>query len=178
MNSKSKNSNPKQQYGDLKLPVHRVPPIALAYLAMGCGEGARKYGPFNWREIDIEAMTYIGAALRHIMAWIDGEDIDPESGNPHIAHAMASLAILADAYERGNLIDDRPAEGPVGSLIRKEAERRKAENEQAKQAMEPTEERSNPEHSSEWEVFQNGRTVRWDEANLRYVPVIGTGSKD
>lgn len=118
-NLSDKPSNPKQQYGDLKVPLQLVPAAATAYMAMGLKEGARKYGPFNWRETDVEAMTYVGAVLRHLSAYVDGEDIDPESGNPHLAHAMASLAILVDASEGDTLIDNRPPSGPAAKTLSK-----------------------------------------------------------
>ena len=115
-------ANPKQAYGDLKVPLQLVPSVATAYMAMGLKEGARKYGPFNWRETNVEAMTYVGATLRHIAAFVDGEDIDPESGNPHLAHAMASLAILVDALEADKVIDNRPPEGPVAAFMKTQSE--------------------------------------------------------
>lgn len=115
-------ANPKQAFGDLKVPLQLVPNIATAYMAMGLKEGARKYGPFNWRETNVEAMTYVGAALRHIAAFVDGEDTDPDSGNPHLAHAMASLAILVDALESDKLIDNRPPEGPVAAFMKTQSE--------------------------------------------------------
>lgn len=109
--------NPKQAYGDKKVPLHLVPGAASAYIAMGLKDGARKYGAFNWRETNIETMTYVGATLRHLSAFVDGEDIDPESGNPHLAHAMASLAILVDALESGCAVDNRPATGPAAKTL-------------------------------------------------------------
>lgn len=110
-------ANPKQVHSDKKVPLHLVPGAASAYIAMGLKEGARKYGAFNWRESDIESMTYVGAALRHIAAFVDGETIDPESGNPHLAHAMASLAILVDAMELGSVSDNRPKSGPAAKTL-------------------------------------------------------------
>lgn len=103
-------ANPKQAYGDAKIPVHRVPPALELYAAMSLGEGATKYGPFNWRENPVELMTYVGAIKRHLAAWIDGEDIDPDSkeGKPHLAGIAGSLAIIIDALECGNAIDNRP----------------------------------------------------------------------
>mgnify|MGYP001181909630 FL=1 len=108
--------NPKQQYGDKKVPLHLVPTPAMVAIAMGLKEGARKYGAFNWRTLTVEAETYLGATLRHLMAWQDGEDIDPDSGNSHLAHAMASLAILIDALESGNVVDNRPPKG-AGAFV-------------------------------------------------------------
>jgi hypothetical protein len=110
-------ANPKQAYGDKKVPLHLVPGAASAYIAMGLKEGARKYGAFNWRETDVEVMTYVGATLRHIAAFVDGEDVDSESGNPHLAHAMASLAILVDALESEGVIDNRPKAGPAAKTL-------------------------------------------------------------
>jgi hypothetical protein len=60
---------------------------------------------------------YLSAALRHILALIDGEDIAEDSGFRHEAHAAACLGILLDAKETGNLIDDRPQKGCAGRLI-------------------------------------------------------------
>lgn len=119
-------ANPKQLYGDKKLPLHLVPPTAINYMAMSMAEGARKYGPYNYRETNVEVMTYIGATMRHLMAYLDGEYLDPESGNPHLAHAMASLAILADGHENDTLIDNRPKKGSSGRQLAEYAERKAA----------------------------------------------------
>ena len=110
-------ANPKQAYGDKKVPLHLVPPVAIAYMGMALKEGAKKYGPYNWRENNVEVMTYIGAAMRHIGAYVDGEDTDPESGNPHLSHALASLAILVDAVEGNTAIDNRPLAGAVPRVL-------------------------------------------------------------
>ena len=114
---KTPDNNPKSQYGIMKPPMHLVPPAAKIYLAMGFKDGADKYGPYNWRENEVAASIYIGAAHRHIDQWWDGEDIDPLSKVYHIAHAMSCLAIIADAKETGNLVDDRPLPGAASRLI-------------------------------------------------------------
>lgn len=80
-------------------------------------DGARKYGPYNWRTKRVTASIYIDAALRHITAWFDGEELAEDSGIPHLGHARASLAILIDALETGNLNDDRPLPGAAAALI-------------------------------------------------------------
>lgn len=69
--------------------------------------GAFKYGVRNWRIDKILASTYEGAIRRHFEAWRRGEDLDPDSGQPHLAHIRATCAILADAEAHGTLIDDR-----------------------------------------------------------------------
>lgn len=45
--------------------------------------------------------------MRHLNAWRDGEDRDPESGFSHIAHIATSCNILMDAAHCGTLQDDR-----------------------------------------------------------------------
>jgi hypothetical protein len=82
-------------------------------------EGRDKYGPYNWRSEPVGPMAYIAAAKRHLSQYQDGEEIDPKSGYPHLGHAIASIGIIIDALETGNLIDDRPPAGNVGELIRK-----------------------------------------------------------
>lgn len=109
--------NPKQRYGDAKVPLGYVPPASIIYEAFAFQEGADKYGPFAWRNKAVEAMTYVHATLRHILAYQDGEFIDPESGKPHLGLAKASLGILIDATEQGNLIDNRPIPGQASKLL-------------------------------------------------------------
>lgn len=69
--------------------------------------GAEKYGPYNWRETGVCATTYVAAIMRHLNAWRDGEDLDPESGISHIAHVACSCNILLDAQHCNTLQDDR-----------------------------------------------------------------------
>ena len=66
-----------------------------------------QYGAFNWRRTGVCASTYIHAILRHLNAWRDGEDLDPESGISHLAHVACSANILMDAGYCGKLQDDR-----------------------------------------------------------------------
>jgi hypothetical protein len=76
-----------------------------AHAMMNCAD---KYGPFNWREKDVIASIYIDAALRHISGWFEREETAEDSGVHHLGHVIACMAILLDAQENGNLIDDRP----------------------------------------------------------------------
>jgi len=97
--------------------MHLIPPAALIYEAVVMGLGAKKYGPYNWREHTVALSVYIAAALRHIHSFHDGEDIDPESGASHLAHARACLGIILDAQSLGMLVDDRPKAGAAAGLI-------------------------------------------------------------
>lgn len=111
-------NNPKTLYGLKKPPMHLIPKPFLIILSKVMGLGAKKYGPYNWRSNKVAASVYLGAAERHIASWADGESNDPESGVSHLAHAAACIAILLDAQETGNLVDDRPPPGAAARLIR------------------------------------------------------------
>lgn len=69
--------------------------------------GARKYTFWNWAK-GMSWSVPLACALRHLSAWQRGEDIDPESGLPHLAHVMCNLRMLmlySRTYPEG---DDRP----------------------------------------------------------------------
>lgn len=112
-------ANPKDAYGEAKVDLALVPPAASIYMALGFMNGAQKYGPYNWRTKKVKMMVYLAAAKRHIDKVIDGQDLDEESFLPEIGHALASLGIIADAVETGNIIDNRPPKGAAAALLNK-----------------------------------------------------------
>jgi len=107
-------NNPKTAAGSAKYSTVAIPPIVKAELGGAMTEGARKYGRFNWRKDSITASTYIDALSRHIDAWIEGEDIDQESGYSHIVKAIATLVVMRDAMLHGMFNDDRPPKSNEG----------------------------------------------------------------
>lgn len=110
-------TNPKDLLGIKKPHTFLVPPALSVHVARAMEDGARKYGPYNWRQNKVLASIYLSAAERHIKAWQDGENNAKDSGVHHLGHAAACLAILLDAEATGNLIDDRPTPGAYGALI-------------------------------------------------------------
>ena len=101
-------NDPKAAAGAKKTPLHLIPKVALYAAADALKLGAGRYGAWNWRQTRILSTTYHGALLRHITAWGSGEDLDPDSGLPHLGLAMANLCIILDAGDQGTLVDDRP----------------------------------------------------------------------
>jgi hypothetical protein len=101
-------TNPKTAFGVQKAPLHLIPPAALLAVAGVMGLGAKKYGAYNWRQHAVSASVYQAAAMRHLLAWWGGEEVDPESGESHLAHAIACCAIVLDAAAVAKLNDDRP----------------------------------------------------------------------
>lgn len=115
MNSYPDN-NPKTLAGASRIPLHLVPPSAMHYLAHAMADGAAKYNAFNWRSAPISVSTYYAAALRHLTAFWDGEDMARDSGVHHLAHAMACMALVLDAKDLDVLVDDRPVKGNAAQL--------------------------------------------------------------
>jgi tellurite resistance-related uncharacterized protein len=111
--------NPKDALGLSKVSLSKFPPAASVYGALAMMDGARKYSAYNWRGNKVIASVYVDACKRHIDAWFDGEELSDDAGVPHIGHAIACLAILADAMETGNLHDDRPPPGAASRLYAK-----------------------------------------------------------
>ena len=115
--SSTKPTNPKDAVGSDKVPMHLWPKTATTLGTMALLEGALKYGRSNWRAVGIRASIYYDAVDRHMSAWFEGEDIDPDSGLPHLAHALASLAIIVDAIANGSFNDDRMYRGGYRKLL-------------------------------------------------------------
>lgn len=109
--------NPKDRIGAKKAPLGLVPPALMIETAAALADGAAKYEKFNFRESSVRASIYYEAALRHLFAWWDGEDVASDSGVKHLAHAAACLAILMDTAAIGRQIDDRPARGGAAALL-------------------------------------------------------------
>jgi hypothetical protein len=97
----TKDSNPKQAYGDTKVGLSSVPMGPLYLLAIAMMEGGMKYGKHNYRDMGCKASTYFDAAVGHLVSWHEGEDIDPDSGVHHLK------------------TDDRPIRYPEGVHLRK-----------------------------------------------------------
>jgi len=106
-----KPSNPKEALGTNKIPLHLWPTTASAMGSIGLLNGMLKYGRTNWRHSGVMASTYVSAAKRHLDAWFEGEDIDPDDDVPHLAAALACLAIIVDSQAAGKLNDDRAYNG-------------------------------------------------------------------
>ena len=62
-------NNPKTLLGVTKVPMHLVPPSAKIALAEAFADGARKYGPYNWREKKVSASIYIAASHGCLVGW-------------------------------------------------------------------------------------------------------------
>lgn len=101
-------TNPKKQYGVQNIPLHYWSTLASSYGALAFYNGALKYGKANFANTPVEAGIYIDGAMRHLAAWVAGEEFDPADGVPNLGGVLANIAILLEARSAGTLIDDRP----------------------------------------------------------------------
>ncbi len=89
---------PKEEIG-LKFDEGKIPWFLLPFKEIGeiveiLGFGANKYGKYNWQKVTPFKERYFSALIRHLVAWHNGERLDPESGKSHLAHAGCNLVFL------------------------------------------------------------------------------------
>ncbi len=89
-----------------KVRFELLPAEATLERAKAFTHGAQKYPANNYR-VGTEWSRYIGAVHRHLNAWQLGEDLDPESGLSHLAHAGACVDMLLTLAMSGAGTDDR-----------------------------------------------------------------------
>ncbi len=68
--------------------------------------GAKKYAAHNWR-LGMKWSRLIAAALRHYSAHAQGQEKDPETGLPHLAHFSCCVLFLLAYTLNGTGTDDR-----------------------------------------------------------------------
>jgi hypothetical protein len=81
-------------------------PDALEGLAKVLTFGAKKYAAHNWKG-GINYSRVLAALLRHCFAIMRGEDIDPESGLPHVDHLGCCWMFLSFYMKNRKDLDDR-----------------------------------------------------------------------
>lgn len=93
------------KYDKEKPPMALLDSNYLEGVARVLGFGANKYHAHNWRN-GINVSRLVSAAYRHLGAINKGEDIDSESGLPHVYHLGCCNMFLAEMLKRPEQ-DDR-----------------------------------------------------------------------
>ena len=83
-----------------------IPVPALDIMARLYGFGAEKYAAHNWRK-GYEWSKSFDSLFRHATAALNGEDIDPETGLPHLAGAAFHCFTLMVFMQEHPEFDDR-----------------------------------------------------------------------
>lgn len=105
VNSKEKGSGARYNAG--KPDFSLIPMTTLEDEIRVWEYGAKKYAAWNWTKGMAWSVPF-ACLMRHMAAWQRGEECDPESGLPHLAHAMCNLRMLtyySQFYKEG---DNRP----------------------------------------------------------------------
>jgi len=93
-----------------KIDLDQCPTSIIAAVALGFMKNSTKYGgkypDNNWRR-GMDHSTPYNCMLRHLMQYKDGEDLDVDSGLPHLYHAACNLAMLIEYMETFPEGDDR-----------------------------------------------------------------------
>jgi hypothetical protein len=95
-----------------KSGVDQIPPELLMAWGDIFTHGAEKYGRDNWKG-GTEWHEFYGSALRHLYKWWLGETLDPDSGEPHLGHALWNVGALLYFQMHALGTDDRPAKYEV-----------------------------------------------------------------
>lgn len=56
--------------------------------------GAKKYDRDNWQFVENAETRYMAAAFRHLVAYQTQDEVDPETGLSHLAHAACCMLFL------------------------------------------------------------------------------------
>lgn len=102
--------NEGKKFDDGKPRYDLLPADALHEVVRVFTYGAGKYSARNW-ENGIAYGRVFGAIMRHMWAFWRGEELDPETGISHVAHAVTEGLFLLAFILRGRRdLDDRPVE--------------------------------------------------------------------
>ncbi len=71
--------------------------------------GAKKYAAHNWKK-GVKYTETCESLQRHMNAFLEGEDIDPESELPHVGHILCNAMFLSYMYQVRPDMDDRYVE--------------------------------------------------------------------
>jgi hypothetical protein len=94
------------RYNEGKAKWSLVPQSSLLPMVRVLEFGAKKYDSYNWMKG--MSITEICESLkRHLDAFMEGEDNDPESGLPHLGHIQCNALFLSWMMEHRPDLDDR-----------------------------------------------------------------------
>ena len=99
------------KFDNEKIMLELIAPEMMLGIGTVLTYGAKKYAAENWRN-GIQYKRVYGGVMRHMLAWFNGEDDDPETGLSHLWHASCGMMFLITytMHDYGKF-DDRPNMG-------------------------------------------------------------------
>lgn len=94
-------------YDEGKAPLAQLPWAAVEALSRVQLYGHTKYKDFNNYRKGMEVSRNLSCALRHIKEYLEGHDVDKESGESPLAHAMCRVSFVLQNLADGTAVDDR-----------------------------------------------------------------------
>ena len=104
LNAKEKSEG--LRFNEGKLRVDLVPSSAGKGIAEVLTFGAKKYAENNWR-LGMKWSKVVASLERHLMAFKEGQDYDPESKLLHVDHILTNAAFIKEYYKIAPHFDDR-----------------------------------------------------------------------
>lgn len=96
--SEAADENRSLRYNNGKPDYSLIPLASMKEAAKVLEYGATKYARDNWKRPTHWSVSF-ACLQRHLAAWQDGEDNDPESGRNHLGHAMCNILQLLHMLE-------------------------------------------------------------------------------
>lgn len=79
--------------------VIQVFPYSIMAIGAVIKKGAEKYpDPNNWKLVDDAENKYRDALMRHLIKFLLGQNVDDETGQPHLAHMVWNALALLELY--------------------------------------------------------------------------------
>ena len=94
------------RFNEGKLKWSLVPQSSLIPMVQVLEFGAKKYGAYNWVK-GLSIRETCESLKRHLDAFMEGEDIDSDSGLSHIGHIQCNALFLSWMMENRKDLDDR-----------------------------------------------------------------------
>lgn len=96
-----------ERYNEKKPLMSLASPLASEGIASILTFGAKKYDKHNWMK-GLPYTEVVDSLLRHVSAFLRGEDTDPESGLLHVDHIQCNAMFLSHFIHTGRTdLDDR-----------------------------------------------------------------------
>ena len=94
-------------YDEGKEPLAQLPWAAIDEMSRVQAYGHMKYKDFNNYRKGMEVSRNLSCVLRHVRDYMNGHDVDHESGINPLAHAMCRLGFVMQNLHDGVALDDR-----------------------------------------------------------------------